>query len=115
MKDHRKLKAFILADQLVLRVHRCTQAFPTSETYVLGTQLRKAALSAASNIVEGCARNGQADFLHFLDIALGSAREVEYQLSVARRLGFSVDAPLEASASEVCKVLRALINFHRTS
>jgi len=103
------LKAFILADELVLDVHKCVLKFPPRETFVLGAQLRKASLSTASNIVEGCARKGHAEFLHFLNIAMGSAREVEYQLSIARRLGYQVAPTLEESASEVCKVLRGLI------
>lgn len=94
-------------------VHRCALRFPPLDTYVLGTQLRKAALSAASNIVEGCARNSPADLAHFLDIALGSAREVEYQLTIARRLGYTVDPAIESTASETCKVLRGLIQSIR--
>ncbi len=112
MRDHRKLKAFIVADELVLSIHQCVLKFPSRETFVLGAQLRKASLSTASNLVEGCARQGQAEFLHFLNIAMGSTMEVEYQLSVARRLGYSVNSTLEASASEVCKVLRGLIQYH---
>ncbi|MBL0313172.1 MAG: four helix bundle protein [Holophagaceae bacterium] len=114
MRDHRELKAFILADELVLDVHKCVLEFPSRETFVLGAQLRKASLSTASNIVEGCARKGHAEFLHFLSIAMGSAREVEYQLSVARRLGYPVAPTLEESASEVCKVLRGLIQSHHS-
>lgn len=73
-------------------------------------QLRKAALSVASNIVEGCARRTEADYLRFLDMAHGSAREVEYQLTVAQRLGFLTDdSPLTAQSVEVSKTLNALI------
>ena len=114
LRDHRGLWAFTLSDELVLKVHRCAAGFPALDTYVLGSQLRKAALSTASNIVEGCARNSQAEFFHFLDIAMGSAREVEYQLSIARRLGYQVEPATEEAASEVCKTLRGLINSLRS-
>ena len=109
MRDHRQLKAFELADRLTLEVYGATRAFPKEETYALAQQLRRAAVSIVSNIVEGCARQGQAEYVHFLSIAYASAREVEYQLSLARRLTYPLPSDLEDHSSEVCKVLRALI------
>ena len=110
MRDHTKLKAFVLADELAIGVHRETRSFPGEERFGLTHQLRKAALSIASNIVEGCARRTEADYVRFLDIAHGSAREVEYQLTVALRLGFIPnDSPLMAQSVEVSKTLNALI------
>ncbi|MBI3130215.1 MAG: four helix bundle protein [Acidobacteria bacterium] len=110
MRDHTKLKAFALADELVLAVYRATQTFPSEERFGLSNQLRRSSLSTASNIVEGCARRTEADYLRFLDIAHASAREVEYQLSVAVRLGFlPPDEDLPNQAIEVSKVLNGLI------
>ena len=109
MRDHRRLKAFELADRLALDVYAATRDFPREETYALSQQLRRAAVSVISNIVEGCARQGQAEYVRFLNIAYASAREVEYQLSLARRLNYQVPPLLEDLAGEVCKVLRALI------
>jgi four helix bundle protein len=110
VRDHTKLKAFSLADELVLAVYKVTQAFPAEERFGLSSQLRKASLSTASNIVEGCARRTEADYLRFLDIAHASAREVEYQISVALRLGLlPKDPDLGNQASEVSKVLNGLI------
>jgi four helix bundle protein len=86
MRDHRKLRAFELADALVMSVYSATRTFPKDEMFGLTSQLRRASVSIASNIVEGCARNSEADFLRFLDMAFGSIREVEYQLTIARRL-----------------------------
>ena len=89
MRDHRRLRAFELADELVLLVYSITKSFPKEELFGLSNQLRRAAISIASNIVEGCGRRTEADYLRFLDMAHGSAREVKYQLSVAQRLGYS--------------------------
>jgi len=76
MRDHSKLRAFQLADELALLVYRTTCSFPREELFEPRAQMRRAAVSAASNIVEGCARRTKADYLHFLDIAFGSFREL---------------------------------------
>ena len=117
MRDHRKLRAFELADALVLALYQATKMFPREELFGLTSQLRRAAVSIASNIVEGCGRNSEVDFVHFLHMAYGSSREVEYQVSLARRLGYlgTEDAgALEAQSEEVSKVLNGLIRSFRT-
>ena len=116
MRDHTKLRAFELADQLALCVYKATKAFPKEEVFGLAAQLRRAAVSVASNIVEGCARHSQSDYLRFLDIAYGSARELEYQLSLANRLrylGRCEQAPVSALAAETSKVLNGLLRALR--
>ena len=116
MRDHTKLRAFELADQLAIGVYKETQAFPRDEMFGLTSQLRRAAVSIASNIVEGCARFSEAEYLRFLDIAYGSAREVEYQLSLACRLGFLPTTrhdALQQLATETAKVLNGLIRSLR--
>ncbi len=112
MRDHRKLRAFELADELVLAVYAATRTFPKEELFGLTSQLRRAAISVASNIVEGCARNSQADFRRFLDIAFGSLRETEYQLTIASRLNYlsnDLAESLAALADEAARVLSGLI------
>ncbi len=114
MRDHTKLRAFELADQVVIEVYRVTRGFPKDELFGLTSQLRRAAISIASNIVEGSARSSEADYLRFLDMSYGSAKEVEYQLSVADRLGYSKELePVRNKTSETARVLNALINAIR--
>jgi four helix bundle protein len=108
MRDHKKLQVFQLADELVLEAYQFTSTFPSEEKFGLSSQLRKSALSVVSNLVDGCARRSETEFLRFLDIALGSARELEYQLSVARRLGFLGDTSAEEKAVVIGKKLHAL-------
>ncbi len=116
MRDFTKLHAFRLADELAIQVHRVTRLFPGSERFAFTLQLRTAALSVPSNIVEGCSRHTERDFLRFLDIAYGSSREVQYQLSLARRLELADPAlilTVERKSEETSKVLAALINSLR--
>jgi four helix bundle protein len=88
MRDHRNLRAFELADELALLVYRETAGFPKEEMFGLTSQVRRAAVSVASNIAEGCGRSTDVDFLRFLDMANGSLRELQYQVSLAHRLGY---------------------------
>jgi four helix bundle protein len=116
MRDHTKLKAFELADEVALQIYRITAGFPKEELYGLTSQMRRAAVSVPSNIVEGCARGSQADYLRFLTIAFGSLRELHYQLSLSNRLGFlsSQDSSMiEPKIVEAEKVLNGLIRALR--
>lgn len=116
MRDHRKLKTFHLADRLALAVYQSTRFFPREENFGLTSQVRRAAVSIASNIVEGCARHTEREYLRFLDTAYGSARELEYQLSLAKRLGYFSDPAEEtviALSVEVGRALHGLITAIR--
>ena len=88
MRDHRNLRAFQLADELALLFYRETGSFPREELFGLTSQIRRAAVSVASNIAEGCGRSTDVDFLRFLDMANGSLRELQYQISLVHRLGY---------------------------
>ena len=116
MRDHTKLRAFELADEVAILVYRVTARFPREELYGLTSQMRRAAVSVPSNIVEGCSRDSQADYLRFLYIAFGSLRELHYQLSLSKRLGFlhNDDSSLtEPKIIETEKVVNGLIRALR--
>jgi len=67
-------------------VYQRTRNFPRDELFGLTSQMRRAAVSIASNIVEGSARDGHAEYVRFLDLAYASTKELEYQISLAGRL-----------------------------
>ena len=84
--DHRKLSTFTLADEFVVRVYEITHAFPVAERFGLQSQARRAAVSVATNIVEGCARDSDREHARFFEIALGSCREAIYLIDLSSRL-----------------------------
>lgn len=115
-RDHRNLKAFQLADRLVLAVYRLARRLPDEERYGLGSQMRRATVSVAANIVEGCARQGQQELLHFLNISFGSLRELGYLIGLRPRLGYVDDAAvasLNDGYEQTCRVLSGLITSLR--
>ncbi len=119
MRDHRNLRAFQLADELALLIYRETASFPKEELFGLTSQIRRAAVSVASNIAEGCGRSSDVDFLRFLDMANGSLRELQYQISLAQRLGYlPSQSPLldvESPLFETGRVLYGLIRSMRAN
>jgi four helix bundle protein len=115
-RDPTKLKVFHLADELAVQAYRVTRSFPVEERYGLQAQLRRAAVSVPTNIVEGCARNSEKDYLHFVDVAIASASEVRYLLGLSARLGIlrSVDQePLVSGYDDLIRSLQKLLSALR--
>jgi four helix bundle protein len=111
-RDHRKLNVLKLADELVIEVYAKTSAFPSEERFGLCNQIRRAAISVPTNLVEGCIRRTMRDYLHFVNVAAGSATEVLYLLGLSSRLGLlrpEVYRDFEQKYSRVVAGLQKLI------
>ena len=84
---YEKFKAWNVAHQLALEVYKVSEHWPSSERYQLTAQIRRAALSAATNIAEGAAKRGTREFRRYLDISLGSLSELSYLLRFTKDRG----------------------------
>ncbi len=114
--SHHSLVAWQRADDLFVKLHRLTlKAFPAYERFELGGQLRRAAYSVASNIVEGFARRHQRDRLHFLNISESSLAEVGYCIHVAGRLGYVTDEGVQELEADVKAVGAPLVGLVRST
>jgi four helix bundle protein len=112
IQSYEDLEVWQLAMTLAEECYKLTAAFPREETYGLTAQIRRAVVSIPANIAEGYGRNQTGNFLHFLRIAQGSARELETHLLLTSRLkvaGGGKVAPCRETATRVSKMLRALI------
>ena len=88
IQSYKEIIAWQKAHELVLKVYIITKRFPDEEKFGLSQQMRRAAVSVASNIVEGFARNGVKDSLRFYNQAEASLKELSYQLLLSYDLGF---------------------------
>ena len=88
MRDYKKIKAYELADKLVMGVYGVTSCFPKEENYGLTSQIRRAVVSVATNIVEGASRQHKKDYLNFLFISRSSLAEVEYLIDLSEKLKY---------------------------
>ena len=111
-RDHRRLRVFNDAHALTLAIYRETQGFPKDEWFGIRMQMRRAALSVPTNIVEGCARLTTRDCCNFLNIAVGSASELAYLLRVANELRFIPREPGVELLSRADAIVRQLKRLH---
>lgn len=111
MKNFRDLRVWEKAHMLTLDAYRSTDNFPKQEMFGLTSQIRRAAVSIAANVAEGCGKRGNGEFQRFLNIAGGSASELEYHFLLAHELRFiddSVYGRLSAAVVEVKRMLAVL-------
>ena len=108
MKDYRELKVWHKAHAVTLMSYKLTKRFPREELYGLTSQIRRYAASVAANIAEGCGRSGNPELNRFLQIASGSASELDYHFLLAKDLGVLPAEEHQAVAAEVLHLRRML-------
>lgn len=116
--NHKDLDVWTESIELTKLIYNLTAKFPKEEMFSLTSQIRRASVSVASNIAEGCAKNSKKELLRHLDIALGSLSELETQLIISKEIGFINDAEYSYIISNkietIMKMLINLIKFHRS-
>lgn len=108
MQDFRNLKVWRKAHSLTLDIYRVSKSFPREEMYGLTSQMRRASVSIGANVAEGACRRGDFDFARFLQIATGSAAELEYHLLLSRDLTLLEEADYQQLSAETVEVKRML-------
>jgi four helix bundle protein len=113
-KSFRELKVWQAAIEFSLTIYELTSEFPKHELYGMTSQMRRAAVSIASNIAEGSARSTKKDFNQFVLIAKGSLCELQTQLIISNRLGYVTAqriAVAERQAQEIAQMLSGLSRY----
>jgi four helix bundle protein len=113
MKDFRELKVWEKAHEMTLRAYRLTERFPKYELFGMASQIRRCSASIPANIAEGCGRLGNSELHRFLQIACGSASELEYHLLLARDLGYLSAADHLSTQNQLLEMKRMLVALTR--
>ena len=112
MRNYKKYNVWVKAHELVLFVYKeIVPGLPAKEKFELTSQTKRAAYSIPMNIAEGCGRNTDKDFVHFLDTALGSVHELEYCGLLIFELGFIKKTLYETLDEKINEVKAKLINL----
>jgi four helix bundle protein len=111
VRDFRKLKVWEKGHRLTLDVYEVTVTFPSEELYGLTSQMRRACAAIPANVAEGCGRGSNADLARFLQIALGSASELENHLLLAQDLAFLKSTDYVRLTREVKELKRMLTSY----
>ena len=111
MRDFHKLIIWKRSHQLALDVYKVTKLFPKDELFGLTSQIRRAISSIPTNIAEGCGRETNKDFAHFLQISIGSASETEYLLFLARDLKYINSEVYDLIVNEIVSVRKMIIKY----
>ncbi len=116
-KPHKKLNVWKSAIELVLEIYQLTQLFPGEEKYGLASQMKRAAVSVASNIAEGAARKTKKEFIQYLHMAQGSISELDTQLEITKQLKYvPVDrvSAVDVLMEKTDKMLSGLIKHQQS-
>lgn len=111
MHDYKKLDVWNHSIDFSVKIYAITSDFPEGEKFGLVSQIRRSAVSIASNIAEGAGRGTEKEFGYFLSVALGSAYELETQLILSSRLQFINNTVIEnllVELESICKMIFSL-------
>jgi four helix bundle protein len=108
MRDFRQLKVWEQSHRLTLKIYQLTKDFPKEELYSLTNQIRRSSYSIPTNIAEGCGRGSNKEFAHFLQIAVGSAYELDYQILLAKDLQYIDNVSYLELSNEVGSLQRQI-------
>ncbi|MEM7131606.1 MAG: four helix bundle protein [Chloroflexota bacterium] len=111
MRDFRSIKVWEKSHQLTLAIYAVTRQFPNEERFSLTDQMRRSSSSIPTNIAEGCGRDGDAELRRFMQISMGSASELEYQLLLAQDLGYLPSGDYQNLMDRTTEVKRMLSSF----
>jgi len=112
VRNYKKYEVWVEAHELLIYIYRqIVPNLPSEEKYGLASQMKRAAYSIPFNIVEGCGRNSDRDFAHFLDMSLGSAHEIEYCIILIRDLGLIDEEQYKLIDRKVNAIKAMLINL----
>ena len=109
--NFKELKVWNRSKDPAVDVYRVTKGVPKEEQFGLTHQIRKSAVSVPSNIAEGCGRGTDAQLTRFLDIAQGSAFELETQFIIATELAFLPDEASQKLLAELSEIQRMIDGF----
>src|ERR1700693_2998963 len=108
MQSFRNLRVWEKSHRLTLDIYALSKGFPRDEMFGLTSQMRRASASIGMNIAEGCCRKGDIEMGRFLQIAMGSASELEYQLLLAHDLEYLHNPAYESLTAQVIEVKKML-------
>ena len=111
MKDFRNLQVWEKAHRLTLAVYKASGGFPRQELFGLTSQMRRCSASIGANIAEGCGKRGNNEFQRYLQIASGSASELDYHLLLARDLGFFEETDYRRLAGDLLHLRKMLTSL----
>jgi four helix bundle protein len=111
MHNYLELKIWQQSRDLVKQIYQITESFPKSQLYGLANQIQRSSVSIPSNIAEGAGRNSDREFVHFLDIANGSAFELETQLFLTMDLGLATPEVINQIIAELKEIQKMIYKF----
>ena len=114
MRDYKKINAWERSHRFVLGIYELTEQFPSDEKFGIISQLRRAALSIPTNIAEGCGRSTEPELVRFMDIASGSASEVDYLLYLAMELNYIEQDKYDTASSELTEIRKMIAGYTKT-